>query len=102
MGFSAVVFLVIGAWVFVPVFVIALVMLGSALRAFVLSASFTIGGVAGLFVGLLCFALIGRQHSPDMVSLFQTLVLAAGAMGGGVLAVFLLGKLSKYPPWKRL
>jgi hypothetical protein len=102
MGFSASGLLLFGACVFIPMFVIALAMLSSVRRAFLLSASFTIGGLTGLFIGLLCFFLIGRQHSPDMISLFQTLVLAAGAMGGGVLAVFLLGKLSKYPPWKRL
>jgi hypothetical protein len=101
MGFSAVGLLVFGACVFIPAFVIALVMLSSARRAFVLAATFTMGGLAGLFIGLLTFSLIGRHHSPDMISLFRTLVLAAGAMGGGVLAVFLIGKVSKYPPWKR-
>jgi hypothetical protein len=87
---------------FVPVFIAALVMLRSVTRAFVLSATFTAGAFAG-FVG---FGFLGGQlietHTTDPGS--TTLLIAfatAGAVGVGVLAVYILGKLVSYPPWRR-
>jgi hypothetical protein len=87
---------------FVPVFIVALVMLRSLKRALVLSATFTAGAFAG-FVG---FGFLGgwliERRMTDSGS--TTLVIAfatAGAVGVGVLAVYFLGKSVSYPPWRR-
>ena len=87
---------------FLPVFIIALFMLRSVKRAFVLSATFTAGAFAG-FVG---FGFLGAKlielhvmepGSAALVIAFAT----AGAVGAGVLAVYFLGRFAKYPPWRR-
>jgi hypothetical protein len=87
---------------FVPLFIIALVMLKSARRAFVLAGTFSIGAVAaGLLSLAVAMSLSLRRHSDDVNGILVMLFAAAGAVAGGVLAVLLLGKLAKYPPWRR-
>ena len=86
---------------FVPTFLVALVMLRSVWRAFVLAAAFT-GGAFAAFIGC---AFVGSwllrpqmgQESEPLVWAFAT----AGAIGGGVLALYVLGRFSRYPPWRR-
>ncbi len=87
---------------FLPVFIIALLMLRSVKRAFVLSATFT----AGAFTGFVAFGFLGEWliesqvmglKSAELLIAFAT----AGAVGAGVLAVYVLGKLADYPPWRR-
>jgi hypothetical protein len=99
--FPAAALLLIGACLFVPTFVVALVMLRSTVRAFVLSATFTMGALAGALLALAGVSLIARGHSPDVIGVLQAVFVAAGSVGGAVLAVFLLGRLSKFPPWRR-
>ena len=87
---------------FVPVFIAAMVILHSAARAFVLAATFTAGAFAG-FVG---FGLLGNwlmfsaETGPGSTT-SQIVFATAGAIGGGLLAVYMLGQFSKYPPWRR-
>ena len=92
----------IASLVFLPAFIIALVMLRSARRGLVLAATFT----AGAFMGFLGCAVLGSWlmgvHPQELRSFTLFLVFAtAGAIGGGVLAVGVLGHFSKYPPWRR-
>jgi hypothetical protein len=93
--------LIIGV-VFVPTFVIAIVMLHSAVRAFVLSATFTMGALTGALVATFGAGLIFNRAQPEWMSATILMIyMAAVAIAGGILAVYLLGKLSKYPPWRR-
>jgi len=100
--FSSFVIFMLAGCLFVPTFVFALAMLRSARRAFVLSAAFSMGALAG---GLGAFALalwvVARRHSSSVTDMLVMLFAAAGAVAGGVVAVYLLGRLSKYPPWRR-
>jgi hypothetical protein len=94
-------FLITGG-VFVPTFIVALVMLRAPLRAFTLSATFTIGAFAGILLSLLGTGLIHNRAQPEWISTtLLVFYLTAAGVAGGVLAVFLLGKLSKQPPWRR-
>jgi len=94
--------LILGSSLFLPTFVIAILMLHSVARAFVLSAAFTMGALAGAIGAWLLGSLaIGRLHEAQITEALAVVFVAAGAVAGGVLAVYGLGKLSKYPPWKR-
>ncbi|HEU5134398.1 MAG TPA: hypothetical protein VFU13_04565 [Steroidobacteraceae bacterium] len=77
-------------------------MLRSPWRAFVLSATFSMGAfLGGLGAFALAMSIVARRHSSSVTDLLVTLFAAAGAVAGGVIAVYLLGRLSKYPPWRR-
>jgi hypothetical protein len=87
---------------FVPVFIAALVILRSVSRAFVLAATFTVGA----FAGFVACGLLGNwlMFSPTTGPGSETSLIAfatAGAVGGAMLAVYLLGRFSRYPPWRR-
>jgi hypothetical protein len=87
---------------FVPTFIVAIAMLKSVGRAFVLAGTFSLGAVT---LGLVSFAgataVLARRHSADVNSILVMLFAVAGAAAGGVLAVLLLGKLARHPPWRR-
>jgi hypothetical protein len=92
----------LAAWVFVPVFIIALVILRSALRALVLALTFTVGAAAGYLAALaagrgLMRSSLGAPPADTTMLIFCT----AAAIGGGLLAVFILGRFSKTSPWRR-
>jgi hypothetical protein len=96
---SAMSLAVMSAFVFVPVFVVALAMRLPALRALALSGTFTLGAVVGaIFATWLGGLVLGRINSAPVNDLYGVIFLAAGAAAGGVLAV---AKLSKAPPWRR-
>ncbi len=99
--FSLFSMMLLGSIVFVPLFVIAVVMLGSALRAFVLAATFTIGAMAGFFAGLMLAGTLIERQTSDQWAVYHFAFAGAASVAGGVLAVFLLGKIAKYPPWRR-
>jgi hypothetical protein len=100
--FSAMTLAVMSACLFVPIFVVALAMRLPALRALALSGTFTLGAVAGaIFATWLGKLLLGRAHDASINDLYGVLFLAAGAAAGGVIAVWLLARLSKSPPWRR-
>jgi hypothetical protein len=87
---------------FVPVFIAAFFILRSAGRAFALAATFTAGAFAG-FVGcgfLGAWLMQTRTMDPESTA-YLIAFATAGAIGGGVLAVYILGKFAKYPPWRR-
>ena len=101
-AFVALGWIVVCGTAFVPVFIAAWVVLRSAGRAFVLAATFTAGAFAGFVGG----GFLGRwlMHSPATGPGSETALIAfatAGAIGGAILAVFMLGKFSRYPPWRR-
>ena len=88
--------------VFIPTFIAALAMLRSGRGAFVLAATFSIGAVLGFAVCAYLGALIIESHSSDVRSKFEILLFGtAGGAGFGVLTVWLLGKLTGHPPWRR-
>jgi len=93
---------VLAVWVFVPVFIIAVLALRSAGRALVLALTFTIGGAAGYLAALATGRALMRTPlgEPPTDAMFVVFA-AAAATAGGVLAVYLLGKFSKSPPWRR-
>ena len=93
---------VLSTILFVPIFVIALAMRLPALRALALSGTFTLGAVVGaIFAGWLGRLIVARTHDATVDDLYGVLFLAAGAAAGGVLAVWLLARLSKSQPWSR-
>jgi hypothetical protein len=100
--FSIILLMMLGGAFFVPLFVIALAMLRSARRAFVLAATFTIGATAGYCLSFLVAPELMELHMQEIRTHVLLYAFAsAGAVAGGVLAVFLLSKLSARPPWQR-
>ena len=94
--------IIVGALIFIPLLVIAMAVLRSPTRAFVLSATFAMGGMVGFFLGLLGGGpLLGRHSSqtPELIYLFTFAALAA--IAGGLIAVWLLGKLAGRSLWQR-
>jgi len=86
--------------VFFPVFVAAWIMLRSPGRAFALAAVFSAGAlVAYVACGKLGARLIDPfgAHTEGFIVGFAS----AGAVGGGALATFIFGKLSRRSPWRR-
>jgi hypothetical protein len=99
---SAMTLALMSACLFVPIFVVALAMRLPALRALALSGTFTLGAVAGAIVATWLGALLlGRAHDAAINDLYGVIFLAAGGAAGGVLAVWLLAKLSDSAPWRR-
>src|SRR4051812_38730365 len=83
--------LVLGAVVFVPLFVIALVRLPSVRHAFLVSACFSMGAMAGFFVSFLLASLaIPRHLDAAWNGIPGFIFVSAGAVGGAALAVALL------------
>jgi hypothetical protein len=99
---AVVAFLLSVCVIFVPALIIALAMLRSGRRAFVLAATFSIAAVMGYFVCVHLGALFIEHHASDVRSTFEIFMFgAAGGAGCGVLAVWLLGKLTGHPPRRR-
>jgi hypothetical protein len=94
--------IVVGALVFIPVLIIALVRL-RPVRAFVLAAAFTIGAMAGFFAGLLAGSPLFGPFGGDDTKLIWLFSFASFmAIAGGVIAAWLLGKLGGQSPWRRI
>ncbi len=96
----------LGVCVFIPAFIIALVMLRAPLRAFWVSLVFTLGGALA-FATAVVLGL--KRGSGTLGSLPETLLgdslgllfCCAATVGGGVLALFIFNKLVKSPPGQR-
>jgi len=93
---------ILAVCVFVPVMIASYVMLRSARRALRLSLVFTAGAAAG-FMGTLWlgWALMRYRPGDPTQDMLHIVLVSAGALAGGVLAVFILGKISKSSPWRR-
>jgi len=101
-AFAAMGWMIVIGTAFVPVFIAAVIILRSMGRAFVLAATFTAGAFAGFVAcGLLGDWLMRSPTSGPGSTTSLILFATAGAVGGGLLAVYLLGKFSRYPPWRR-
>jgi hypothetical protein len=93
--------LLVGTVVFWPTLIIAIAVLRAPMRAFVLAGTFTIGAVIGSTLSLLAAdPLIGRQ-SGDSRTYYVFAFVSLGAIAGGIVAVFLLGRLAGYSLWRR-
>ncbi|HET9864108.1 MAG TPA: hypothetical protein VFP37_11735 [Steroidobacteraceae bacterium] len=95
--------LLLASVVFWPIFIVALAFLRfSAVRAFVLAGTFTLGAVVGAALSLAAAVpLIPREVGGDAHDYYVFAFVSLGAVGGGVLAAFLLGKLSGQSLWRR-
>lgn len=93
--------ILVGSVVFWPTLIIAIAVLRAPMRAFVLAGTFTMGSMLGALLSLLAaIPLIGRSWGNS--STYYTFAFAGlGAIGGGVLAVHLLGKLAGRSLWRR-
>lgn len=96
-----------GTWVFVPAFIVALIMLKAPGRAFFASAAFTVGA-AITFAAAIAFYVAGRKgdvdfNLPDTLlgNAMTLLYFSAAGVGGGVFALFLYNKFSKTLPGRR-
>jgi len=101
-AFVAAGWMIVVGMVFVPAFIASWIMLRSPLRTLALAATFCVGALAG-FAG--CMALgswLMSPHASDAPSMLWLFVFAtACAIGAGVIAVWMLGRFSRYPPWRR-
>ena len=99
---SSVTVTLVAACIFVPIFVIALVMLRSLLAAFTLAAVFALGSACGFILTAMVATLaIGHAvDSPTRDALFVALA-TSGAVAGGVLAVWIVDRNNKNRPWRR-
>ena len=92
----------LAAWIFIPVFIVAVVMLRSAGRALVLALTFTIGAAAGYLAALAGGrGLMRSQMGAPPADVMLVIFISAAAIVGGILAVFILGRFSKTSPWRR-
>jgi hypothetical protein len=95
-------FLILGAGVFIPTFIVALAMHLPAARACALAGVFAIGAVLGSLLAQVLAMLVMNQERPSADrEPFNVAFMAAGAVAGGAVALWLAGKWSKAPPWRR-
>jgi hypothetical protein len=101
-AFAILGWVIIAGFVFVPVFIVALVMLRAPARALLLSFTFTGGALLGFAAcAVLGYQLIRPYTSAESTTYWFVTFATAGAIGGAVLAVHVLGRFSKHPPWRR-
>jgi uncharacterized membrane-anchored protein len=82
-------YFLVAACVFVPIFVIALAMLKSARRAFVIAALFAMGSVFGFFIaGATANMALGHAVGSGFRDALSVAFATGGAVAGGVLAVW--------------
>ena len=90
---SALSLFLVAACVFVPVFGIALAMLRSTRRAFSIASVFALGSVLGFWIAAAFVGLaVGHASSPEFRDAFGSAFVTGGAVAGGVLAVWALGR----------
>ncbi|HEX5160986.1 MAG TPA: hypothetical protein VFV88_04645 [Steroidobacteraceae bacterium] len=100
--FSAYILAMLLGIVFLPLFVIAFAMVRSVGRAFILASTFTLGAMGGFFLGVLGGSWLLEVHPDETGSVVMLLTFAgAAAVAGGVIALWLLGRMSGSPPWRR-
>ena len=93
--------ILVASVVFWPTLIIAMAVLRAPMRAFVLAGAFTFGACIGSVSSLMAAdPLVGRQVG-DARTYYVVAFITLGAIAGGLLAVFLLGKLAGYSLWRR-
>ena len=86
-----VVTVLLGVVVFVPLFVVGLIMLKSLSRAFSLAIVFAMGSVAGFVLAALCANwAVGHGIESDTREAMMVAFCSAGAAAGGAIAVWAL------------
>ncbi len=101
-AFAAFGWLLVASLVSAPAFLFGLARLRSIRRAFVLAATFGAGALAGLFgFGSIGAWFTQAQPLEFRSPAFAVAVGSVGAIAGGVIAVLVLGWISKYPPWRQ-
>ena len=93
--------LLVAVVVFWPTLIIAMAVLRSPMRAFVLAGTFTLGAVIGSVLSLMAAIPLIPREVGDARTLYVFAFVSLGAIGGGVIAVFLLSKLAGYSLWRR-
>ena len=95
--------LYLGAAVFVPLLVIALVRFASVAVAFAVAAAFSIGAMLGFFFSLLLTSLVFSHR--DVMFAWNSIPLfifvGAGAVGGAAIALWILRRIAGDRPWRR-
>jgi hypothetical protein len=88
--------------IFVPIFIIALVMLKSPLRALSVAAVFALGSTAGfILASMLTQWAVGHAIGAEWRGAFIVAFTLGGTVAGGVLAVSAIDRGSANPPWRR-
>jgi ABC-type cobalamin transport system permease subunit len=92
----------VAACVFVPMFIIALIMVKSALRAVSVAALFAMGSVLG-FVAAAALArwAVGHGVGNDIHEIMTVAFAVGGAVAGGVIAVWILERNNPHRPSRR-
>jgi hypothetical protein len=93
--------LLVAVVVFWPTLIIAMAVLRAPMRAFVLAGTFTLGAVIGSVLSLTAAIPLIPRETGDVRTYFVFAFVSLGAIAGGVIAVFLLGKLAGYSLWRR-
>jgi hypothetical protein len=101
MPFFIIVSGLVGMLVFVPTLLIAMTLLKSPRRAFVLAATFSIGGMIGLLLGLVSGNPLIRPHGEESGLPYLALFAGLAGIAGGLLAVYVLGRLAGQSLWRR-
>jgi hypothetical protein len=95
--------LYLGAAVFVPLLVIAIVRFASVAIAFAVAATFSIGAMVGFFLSMMLAPVVfqheDRLHAWNSIPLF--IFVSAGAIGGAALALWILRRIAGDRPWRR-
>jgi ABC-type cobalamin transport system permease subunit len=92
----------IAACVFVPMFVIALIMVKSALRALTVAALFAMGSVLGfVLAAMLADWAVGHGVGNDIREVMSVAFAVGGAVAGGVIAVWILERNNPHRPSRR-
>ena len=91
----------VASCIFVPIFVIALILLKSPRRAFTVAAAFALGSAAGfILASVLARWAIGHAIGSEFRDAFFAAFILGGTVAGGVLAVWTLDRNSASPPWR--
>ena len=93
--------LLVAVVVFWPTLIIAMAVLRSPMRAFVLAGTFTLGVVIGSVLSLMAAIPLIPREVGDARTYYVFAFVALGAIGGGLITVSLLGKLAGYSLWRR-
>jgi hypothetical protein len=93
--------LLVAVVVFWPTLIIAMAVLRSPTRAFVLAGTFTLGAVIGSVLSLMAAIPLIPREVGDARTYYVFAFVALGAIGGGLITVSLLGKLAGYSLWRR-